>query len=166
MKQKKSEVSESTARRLAYSVLAAIAILVNIVVLVTLIIPATLALATFYLLNKKLSHSLIATVKIGSGLYKNEHQNIEVSFHEIDAGESDIRWDMEIKFPPQFEQLLKDLCEDKNDKLFVTQDAEHNTILKLSANIHLKNDLSLYVMRSGVCLQLRFKDSQRLWENC
>ena len=151
---------------MAYSVLAAIAILVNIVVLVTLIIPATLALATFYLLNKKLSHSLIATVKIGSGLYKNEHQNIEVSFHEIDAGESDIRWDMEIKFPPQFEQLLKDLCEDKNDKLFFTQDAEHNTILKLSANIHLKNDLSLYVMRSGVCLQLRFKDSQRLWENC
>jgi flagellin-specific chaperone FliS len=108
-------------------------------VLVTLIIPATLALATFYLSNKKLSHSLIATVKIGSGLYKNEHQNIEISFHEIDAGESDIRWDMEIKFPPQFEQLLKDLCEDKNDKLFVTQDAEHNTILKLSANIHLKN---------------------------
>ncbi|MDR2548367.1 MAG: hypothetical protein LBC34_02625 [Rickettsiales bacterium] len=138
---KKSEVSESTAKRLAYSVLAAIAIPVNIVVLVTLIIPATLALATFYLLNRKLSHSLIATVKIGSGLYKNEHQNIEVSFHEIDAGESDIRWDMEIKFPPQFEQLLKDLCEDKNDKLFVTQDAEHNTILKLSANIHLKNGL-------------------------
>ncbi|MFP3035467.1 MAG: hypothetical protein ACEY3A_00180 [Wolbachia sp.] len=140
-KTKKSEVSESTAKRLAYSVLAAIAILVNIVVLVTLIIPATLALATFYLLDKKLSHSLIATVKIGSGLYKNEHQNIEVSFHEIDAGESDIRWDMEIKFPPQFEQLLRDLCEDKNDKLFVTQDAEHNTILKLSANIHLKNGL-------------------------
>ncbi|MGL9717819.1 MAG: hypothetical protein ACR5K9_03895 [Wolbachia sp.] len=138
---KKSEVSESTAKRLAYSVLAAIAILVNIVVLVTLIIPATLALATFYLSNKKLSHSLIATVKIGSGLYKNEHQNIEVSFHEIDAGESDIRWDMEIKFPPQFEQLLKDLCEDKNDKLFVTQDAEHNTILKLSTNIRLKNGL-------------------------
>ncbi|WP_175937113.1 hypothetical protein [Wolbachia endosymbiont of Madathamugadia hiepei] len=138
---KKSEVSESTAKRLAYSVLAAIAILVNIVVLVTLIIPATLALATFYLSSKKLSHSLIATVKIGSGLYKNEHQNIEVSFHEIDAGESDIRWDMEIKFPPQFEQLLKDLREDKNDKLFVTQDAEHNTILKLSANIHLKNGL-------------------------
>lgn len=135
---KKSEVSESTAKRLAYSVLAAIAILVNIVVLVTLIIPATLALATFYLLNKKLSHSLIATVKIGSGLYKNEHQNIEVSFHEVDAGESDIRWDMEIKFPPQFEQLLRDLCEDKNDKLFVTQDAKHNIILKLSANIHLK----------------------------
>jgi hypothetical protein len=93
-------------------------------VLVTLIIPATLALATFFLLNKKLSHSLIATVKIGSGLYKIEHQNIEVSFHEIDAGESDIRWDMEIKFPPQFEQLLRDLCEDKNDKLFVTRDAE------------------------------------------
>ncbi|MDR3132013.1 MAG: hypothetical protein LBU02_02895 [Rickettsiales bacterium] len=138
---KKGEVSESTAKRLAYSVLAAIAILVNIVVLVTLIIPATLALATFYLSNKKLSHSLVATVKIGSGLYKNEHQNIEVSFHEIDAGESDIRWDMEIKFPPQFEQLLKDLCEDKNDKLFVTQDAEHNTILKLSANIHLKNGI-------------------------
>ncbi|MDR0288986.1 MAG: hypothetical protein LBH78_02970 [Rickettsiales bacterium] len=138
---KKSEVSESTAKRLAYSVLAAIAILVNIVVLVTLIIPATLALATFYLLNKKLSHFLIATVKISSGLYKNEHQNIEVSFHEIDAGESDIRWDMEIKFPPQFEQLLRDLCEDKNDKLFVIQDAEHNTILKLSANIHLKNGL-------------------------
>lgn len=140
-KTKKSEVSESTAKRLAYSVLAAIAILVNIVVLVTLIIPATLALATFYLLNKKLSHSLIATVKIGSELYKNEHQNVEISFHEIDAGESDIRWDMEIKFPPQFEQLLRDLCEDKNDKLFVTQDAEHNTILKLSANIHLKNGL-------------------------
>ncbi|MCM1000838.1 MAG: hypothetical protein KTV72_00640 [Wolbachia endosymbiont of Melophagus ovinus] len=140
-KTKKSEVSESTAKRLAYSVLAAIAILVNIVVLVTLIIPATLALATFYLLNKKLSHSLVATVKIGSGLYKNEHQNIEVSFHEVDAGESDIRWDMEIKFPPQFEQLLRDLCEDKNDRLFVTQDAEHNTILKLSANIHLKNGL-------------------------
>ncbi|MGL9761794.1 MAG: hypothetical protein ACR5LB_06380 [Wolbachia sp.] len=88
---KKSEISESTAKRLAYSVLAAIEILVNIVVLVTLIIPATLALATFYLSNKKLSHSLIATVKIDSGLYKNEHQSIEVSFHLMGAGESDIR---------------------------------------------------------------------------
>ncbi|MGL9731275.1 MAG: hypothetical protein ACR5KX_00255 [Wolbachia sp.] len=33
------------------------------------------------------------------------------------------------------------MCEDKNDKLFVTQDAEHNTILKLLANIHLKNGI-------------------------
>ncbi|WP_171816645.1 hypothetical protein [Wolbachia endosymbiont of Cimex lectularius] len=56
----------------------AIAILVNIVVLVTLIIPATLALATFYLSNKKLSHSLIATVKIGSGLYKNLFKILEM----------------------------------------------------------------------------------------
>ncbi|MCA4775218.1 hypothetical protein IHO40_03840 [Wolbachia endosymbiont of Mansonella ozzardi] len=138
---KKSEVSESTAKRLVYSVLAAIVIFVNIVVLVTLIIPATLALATFYLLNKRLSHSLIATVKIGSGLYKNKHQNVEVSFHEMDAGESDIRWDMGIKFPPQFGQLLRDLCQDKSDKLFVTEDTEHNIILKLSANIYLKNGL-------------------------
>ena len=73
--------------------------------LVAPVIPATLVLATFYLCNMESSHSLNATVKIGSGLYKNKHHNIEVSFREIDAGESDIRWDIEIKFPPQFEHL-------------------------------------------------------------
>ncbi|MGL9732906.1 MAG: hypothetical protein ACR5KW_02680 [Wolbachia sp.] len=140
-KTKKKEINESTAKRLAYSILAAIEIFVNIIVLIALIIPSTLALATFYLSNKKLSQSLITTVKISSGLYKNEHQSIEVSFHEMDAGKSDIRWDMKIKFPPQFEQLLRDLSEDKNNKLFITQDAENNTIIKLLANIHLKNGI-------------------------
>ncbi|MGL9717852.1 MAG: hypothetical protein ACR5K9_04065 [Wolbachia sp.] len=140
-KTKKSEVSESIPKRLAYGVLAAIAIFVNVAVLVALIIPATLALATFYLLNKEFSHSLIAAAKISSGSYQNEHQNIEVSFREIDADKSDIRWDMEIKFPPQFEQLLKDLYEDENGKWFDIIRLEHNTI-KLSANIHLKNGLA------------------------
>ncbi|MFP3031655.1 MAG: hypothetical protein ACEY3M_11145, partial [Wolbachia sp.] len=96
-KTKKSEVSESTAKRLAYGVLAAIVILVNIAVLAALLIPATLALATFYLLNKKLSHFLIAAIKISNGLCQNEHQNIEVSFHEIEAIEADIKWNMEVK---------------------------------------------------------------------
>ncbi|WP_353270177.1 hypothetical protein [Wolbachia endosymbiont (group A) of Myopa testacea] len=139
-KTKKSEVS--TAKRLAYDVLAAIAILVDIAVLIALIIPATPALATFYLTNRKLSHSLVAALKISNGLYQNEHQNIEVSFREIDAGKSDIKWDMEVKFPPQFEQLLRDLYEDKDGSWFnVARDSEHNTILKLSANINLKNGL-------------------------
>ncbi|WP_341820890.1 hypothetical protein [Wolbachia endosymbiont (group A) of Myopa testacea] len=139
-KTKKSEVS--TAKRLAYGVLAAIAILVDIAVLIALIIPATPALATFYLTNRKLSHSLVAALKISNGLYQNEHQNIEVSFREIDAVKSDIKWDMEVKFPPQFEQLLRDLYEDKDGSWFnVARDSEHNTILKLSANINLKNGL-------------------------
>ncbi|WP_265026584.1 hypothetical protein [Wolbachia endosymbiont (group A) of Bibio marci] len=141
-KTKKSEVSESTAKRLAYGVLASIAVLVSIPILLLLLIPATPALATFYLLNRKLSHSLIAVLKVSSGLCQNEHQNIEVSFREIDAGKSDIQWDMEVKFPPQFEQLLRDLYEDKDGSWFnVARDSEHNTILKLSANIHLKNGL-------------------------
>lgn len=141
-KTKEGKISESTAKRLAYGVLASIAVLVSIPILLLLLIPATPALATFYLLNRKLSHSLVAALKISNGLYQNEHQNIEISFHEVDAGESDIRWDMEIKFPPQFEQLLRDLYEDKNDSwVDVRQDSKHNTILKLSANIHLKNGL-------------------------
>ncbi|WP_374698388.1 hypothetical protein [Wolbachia endosymbiont (group B) of Limnophora tigrina] len=141
-KTKKSEVSESTTKRLAYGVLAAIVILVNIAVLVALIIPATLALATFYLLNRELSHSLVAALKISMGQYSNEHQNIEVSFHETEVSRPNIVWYMEIKFPPQFEQLLKDLYEDKNDSwVDIRQDSKHNTILKLSANIHLKNGL-------------------------
>lgn len=141
-KTKKSEVSESTAKRLVYGVLAAVAILVSIPILLLLLIPATPALATFYLLNRKLSHSLIDVLKVSSGSYQKKHQNIEVSFREIDAGKSDIQWDMEVKFPPQFEQLLEDLYEDKDGSWFnVARDSEHNTILKLSANIHLKNGL-------------------------
>lgn len=127
---------------MAYGVLAAIVILVNIAVLAALLISATLALATFYLLNKKLSHFLIAAIKISNGLCQNEHQNIEVSFYEIEAIEADIKWNMEVKFPPQFKQLLRDLYEDKDGSWFnVARDSEHNTILKLSANIHLKNGL-------------------------
>ncbi|KAG8171878.1 hypothetical protein JTE90_027900 [Oedothorax gibbosus] len=79
---------------------------------------------------------------MSSGSYQKKHQNIEVSFREIDAGKSDIKWDMEIKFPPQFEQLLRDLYEDKDGSWFnVARDSEHNTILKLSAKINLKNGL-------------------------
>ncbi|GFR08630.1 uncharacterized protein TNCT_389181 [Trichonephila clavata] len=130
-KTKKSEVSESTAKRLAYGVLAAVAILVSIPILLLLLIPATPALATFYLLNRDLSHSLVAVLKVSSGSYQKKHQNIEVSFREIDAGKSDIMWDMEVKFPPQFKQLLRDLYEDP----------EHNAVLKLSAKIDLKNGL-------------------------
>ncbi len=142
-KTKKSEVSESTAKRLAYGILASIAVLVSIPILLLLLIPATPALAIFYLLNRKLSHSLVDALKLSNGLYQNEHQNIEVSFHEIDAGKSDIKWDMEIKYPPQFEQLLRDLYEDKDGSWFnVARDSEHNTILKLSANINLKNGLT------------------------
>ncbi|MFP3031656.1 MAG: hypothetical protein ACEY3M_11150, partial [Wolbachia sp.] len=94
-KTKKSKTS--VPERLAYGVLAAIVILVNIAMLAALLIPATLALATFCLLNKKLSHSLIAAIKISNGLCQNEHQNIEVSFHEIEAIEADIKWNMEVK---------------------------------------------------------------------
>ncbi|MFP3032100.1 MAG: hypothetical protein ACEY3M_13580, partial [Wolbachia sp.] len=65
-----------------------------------------------------------------------------MSFHEIEAIEADIKWNMEVKFPPQFEQLLKDLYKNKDDSwVDIRQDPEHNTILRLSANIHLKNGL-------------------------
>lgn len=139
-KTKKSETS--VPERLAYGVLAAIVILVNIAMLAALLIPATLALATFYLLNRKLSHSLVAVLKVSSGSYQKKHQDIEVSFREIDAGKLDIKWDMEVKFPPQFKQLLRDLYEDKDGSWFnVARDSERNPILKLSANIHLKNGL-------------------------
>ncbi|WP_353279670.1 hypothetical protein [Wolbachia endosymbiont (group B) of Xanthorhoe designata] len=139
-KAKKSETSVS--RRFAYGALAAIAIFVNVTVLVALIVPATIALATFYLLNRELSHSLVAVLKISMGRYSNKHQNIEISFHETGFPEPNITWDMEIKFPPQFKQLLRDLCENGNDKWFsVKPDLEHNIILKLSASINLNNGL-------------------------
>ncbi|UIP91335.1 hypothetical protein IYZ83_004115 [Wolbachia pipientis] len=139
-KAKKSETSVS--RRFAYGALAAIAIFVNVTVLVALIVPATIALATFYLLNRELSHSLVAVLKISMGRYSNKHQNIEISFHETEFLEPNITWDMEIKFPPQFKQLLRDLCENGNDKWFsVKRGLEHNIILKLSASINLNNGL-------------------------
>ncbi|AZU37305.1 hypothetical protein BBB02_01650 [Wolbachia endosymbiont of Bemisia tabaci] len=139
-KAKKSETSVS--RRFAYGALAAIAIFVNVTVLVALIVPATIALATFYLLNRELSHSLVAVLKISMGRYSNKHQNIEISFHETEFPEPNITWDMEIKFPPQFKQLLRDLCENGNDKWFsVKRGLEHNIILKLSASINLNNGL-------------------------
>ncbi len=47
---------------------------------------------------------------------------------------------MEIKFPPQFEQLFRDLYEDESSDLFVAKTVQ-STILKLSANVHLKNGL-------------------------
>lgn len=132
----------SVPKRLAYGALAAMAIFVNVTVLVALIVPATFALATFYLLNRDLSHSLVATLKISMGQYSNKHQNIEVSFHEMEVSESSIAYDMKIKFPPQFKQLLRDLCDNKNNQWFsVTWDSEHNVVLKLSTNINLKNGL-------------------------
>ncbi len=139
-KTKKSETG--VPKRLAYGALAAIAIFVNVTVLVTLVVPATIALATFYLLNRDLSHSLVAALEISMGRYSNKHQNIEISFHEKEVSGPNIAWDMEIKFPPQFKQLLRDLCEDENNKWFsVTRDAERNIVLKLSTNIDLKNGL-------------------------
>ncbi|MGX9891786.1 hypothetical protein [Wolbachia endosymbiont of Protocalliphora sialia] len=139
-KTKKSETG--VPKRLAYGALAAIAIFVNVTVLVALIVPATVALATFYLLNRDLSHSLVAALKISMGQYSNKHQNIEVSFCEKEVSEPNIAWDMKVKFPPQFKQLLKDLCENEDNKWFnVTRDSEDNTILKLSTNINLKNGL-------------------------
>jgi len=139
-KTQKSEAS--VPKRLAYGVLAAIAIFVNVAVLTALVIPATVALATFYLLNRDLSHSLVAALKISMGQYSNKHQNIEVSFCEKEVSEPNIAWDMKVKFPPQFKQLLKDLCENEDNKWFnVTRDSEDNTILKLSTNINLKNGL-------------------------
>nr|WP_241653972.1 hypothetical protein [Wolbachia endosymbiont of Nilaparvata lugens] len=139
-KTKKGKIS--VPKRLAYGSLAAMAIFVNVTVLVALIVPATVALATFYLLNRDLSHSLVAALKISMGQYSNKHQNIEVSFHETEVSESRIEYDMEIKFPPQFKKLLRDLCENENNKWFsVTRDSEHNIILKLSTNINLKNGL-------------------------
>ncbi|WP_353278788.1 hypothetical protein [Wolbachia endosymbiont (group B) of Longitarsus flavicornis] len=139
-KTKKSETG--VPKRLAYGALAAMAIFVNVTVLVALIVPATVALATFYLLNRELSHSLVTALKISMGQYSNKHQNIEVSFHEMEVSESSIAYDMEIKFPPQFKQLLKDLCENEDNKWFsVTRDSERNIVLKLSTNINLKNGL-------------------------
>ncbi|WP_341813815.1 hypothetical protein [Wolbachia endosymbiont (group B) of Germaria angustata] len=137
---KKSETG--VPKRLAYGALAAMAIFVNVTVLVALIVPATVALATFYLLNRDLSHSLVTALKISMGQYSNKHQNIEVSFHEMEVSESSIVYDMEIKFPPQFKQLLRDLCDNENNKCFsVEPDSKHNTVLKLSININLKNGL-------------------------
>ncbi|MDR0772805.1 MAG: hypothetical protein LBE46_00465 [Wolbachia pipientis] len=137
-KAKKGETS--VPKRLAYGALAAIAIFVNVTVLVALIVPATVALATFYLLNRDLSHSLVTALKISMGRYSNKHQNIEVSFHEKEVPEPNIAWDMEIEFPPQFKRLLRDLCE--NNKWFdVTRDSEHSIVLKLSTNINLKSGL-------------------------
>lgn len=137
---KKSETG--VPKRLAYGALAAMAIFVNVTVLVALIVPATVALATFYLLNRDLSHSLVTALKITMGQYSNKHQNIEVSFHEMEVSESSIAYDMEIKFPPQFKQLLRDLCDNENNQWFsVTRDSERNIVLKLSTNINLKNGL-------------------------
>lgn len=139
-KTKKGETS--VPKRLAYGVLAAMAIFVNVTVLLALIVPATVALATFYLLNRDLSHSLVTALKISMGRYSNKHQNIEVSFHEKGNPGPNIAWDMEIKFPPQFKRLLRDLCENENNQWFsVTRDSEHNIVLKLSTNINLKNGL-------------------------
>ena len=139
-KTKKSETG--VPKRLAYGALAAMAIFVNVTVLTALVIPATVALATFYLLNRDLSHSLVTALKITMGQYSNKHQNIEVSFHEMEVSESSIAYDMEIKFPPQFKQLLRDLCDNENNQWFsVTRDSERNIVLKLSTNINLKNGL-------------------------
>lgn len=139
-KTKKGETS--VPKRLAYGALAAMAVFVNVTVLLALIVPATVALATFYLLNRDLSHSLVTALKISMGQYSNKHQNIEVSFHEKGNPGPNIARDMEIKFPPQFKKLLRDLCENENNKWFsVTRDPEHNIILKLSTNINLKNGL-------------------------
>ncbi|WP_353281357.1 hypothetical protein [Wolbachia endosymbiont (group B) of Horisme vitalbata] len=139
-KTKKSETG--VPKRLAYGALAAMAIFVNVTVLVALIVPATVALATFYLLNRDLSHSLVTALKITMGQYSNKHQNIEISFHETEFPEPNITWDMEIKFPPQFKQLLRDLCDNENNQWFsVTRDSERNIVLKLSTNINLKNGL-------------------------
>ncbi|WP_367363644.1 hypothetical protein [Wolbachia endosymbiont (group B) of Scrobipalpa ocellatella] len=138
---KKSETG--VPKRLAYGVLAAIAIFVNVAVLTALVIPATVALATFYLLNRELLvHSLVTVLKISTGQYSNKHHNIEVSFHETEVPEPSIEYDMEIKFPPQFKQLLRDLCDNENNQWFsVTPDSERNIVLKLSTNINLKNGL-------------------------
>ncbi len=139
-KTKKSETGGP--KRLAYGVLAAIAIFVNMAVLVALVVPATIALATFYLLNRDLSHSLVTALKISMGRYSNKHQNIEVSFHEKEVTGPNIAWDMEIEFPPQFKRLLRDLYENENNKWFdVTRNSEHSIVLKLSTNINLKNGL-------------------------
>ncbi|WP_410543105.1 hypothetical protein [Wolbachia endosymbiont of Tetranychus urticae] len=139
-KTKKGETS--VPKRLAYGALAAMAIFVNVTVLLALIVPATVALATFYLLDRDLSHSLVTALKISMGRYSNKHQNIEVSFHEKGNPGPNIAWDMEIKFPPQFKRLLRDLCENENNQWFsVTRDSKHNIVLKLSTNINLKNGL-------------------------
>ena len=146
-KTKKSETG--VPKRLAYGVLAAIAIFVNMAVLVALVVPATIALATFYLLNRDLSHSLVTALKISMGRYSNKHQNIEVSFHEKEVTGPNIAWDMEIEFPPQFKRLLRDLYENENNKWFdVTRNSEHSIVLKLSTNINLKNGLK--PLRNGI----------------
>ncbi|WP_265030916.1 hypothetical protein [Wolbachia endosymbiont (group B) of Athalia cordata] len=162
-KTKKSETG--VPKRLAYSALAAMAIFVNVTVLVALIVPATVALATFYLLNRELVHSLVTVLKISTGQYSNKHQNIEVSFHEKGNPGPNIAWDMEIKFPPQFKRLLRDLCENENNKWFnVTRDSEHNTILKLSANINLKNGLQPLRNEIGSVIATSIQECARTME--
>ncbi|WP_407512783.1 hypothetical protein [Wolbachia endosymbiont of Trichogramma kaykai] len=139
-KTKKSETG--VLKRLAYRALAAMAIFVNVTVLVALVVPATIALATFYLLNRDLSHSLVAALKMSMGHYSNKHQNTEFSFYETVVSDSRIKYDMEIKFPPQFKQLLRDLCENENSQWFSAEpDSEHIIVLKLPININLKNGL-------------------------
>ncbi|OCA06934.1 hypothetical protein [Wolbachia endosymbiont of Trichogramma pretiosum] len=139
-KTKKSETG--VLKRLAYGALAAMAIFVNVTVLVASVVPATIALATFYLLNRDLSHSLVATLKMSMGHYSNKHQNIELSFYETVVSGSRIKYDMKIKFPPQFKQLLRDLYENENNHWFsVETDSEHSIVLKLPININLKNGL-------------------------
>ncbi|WP_265022608.1 hypothetical protein [Wolbachia endosymbiont (group B) of Ischnura elegans] len=162
-KTKKSETG--VPKRLAYGALAAMAIFVNVTVLVALIVPATVALATFYLLNRELSHSLVAALRISMGQYSNKHQNIEVSFHEMEVSESSIAYDMKIKFPPQFKQLLKDLYKNKDDSwVDIRQDPEQNTILKLSANINLKNGLQPLRNEIGSVIATSIQECARTME--
>ncbi len=114
---------------------------VNMAALMALIIPAMFALVTFYFLNRELSHSLITVLRINCIMISTKiSEYFFTKNQEIEVFNPNIVWNVEIKFPPQLEQLLRDLYENENSNLFVTQ-TEHNTILKLSANVHLKNGL-------------------------
>ncbi len=136
---KEKKTSENQKIKLAYNILTLVVICINIVVLLALFIPATLALITFCALNRKLSSYLIATLKISRG-DQYENQNITISFQDKEVDDSKIEFDIQIQFPIQLKQLIRDLYKN-NDWMKITSDIKGNVVLKLSANVILKNDL-------------------------
>ncbi|WP_339045440.1 hypothetical protein [Candidatus Mesenet endosymbiont of Agriotes lineatus] len=133
------EKNTNQAKKLVYNILTLAVVCINIVILTALLIPATVALTIFYALNKKLSKDLITVLKI-SKENGYENQNVIVSIHDKEIDTSNIKFDIKIKFPEQFRRLIRDLTKD-NSWAEITSDKKGDTMLKLSANITLKDRL-------------------------